>query len=248
MLIEGGLQLKDNKSDSNRVSAYNSYCVQTRNLTIVYMVVMIISCLAVFIAWTSISATTITASILILSYQYFKEAYFKSYLKKFDSMVKKEKNSKLELEKIIFNLSQDLEREKIKKKRSSSTLNLTKKFISDHEDLFCVISKGGYFVSVNAAWKEFFGYDNEEFYEFPLLCFVHDDDKKIIEKELNLLKAQYKKTSNFICRFRSKDNSYTELEWNATLLAEQGLIYAVAKEINELGFYENSDSLRAVNN
>ncbi len=182
------------------------------------------------------TATAITAIILLLIYQAVKDMLLKTLLKKIDSLIRKDKNHKLELEKIISSLSHDLEKERQKNKKKLVTskvdfnLNGTRELELD-EGLFCVINSEGYFTNINTSWENFLGYEAMDLYRYPLLCFIHDEDKKMVEAELNQLRSHYKKTTSFQCRFIAKDGSYHPLEWSTTILTDKYLIYAIVKEI-----------------
>jgi PAS domain S-box-containing protein len=99
-------------------------------------------------------------------------------------------------------------------------------------DLFCIAGFDGYFKTLNQAWEKTLGFTCEELLASPYLDFIHPDDrpKTSTEAERN---SQGKNVISFANRYRCKDGSYRWFLWNATPLIEQGLIYAVARDITE---------------
>jgi PAS domain S-box-containing protein len=99
-------------------------------------------------------------------------------------------------------------------------------------DLFCIAGFDGYFKKLNQAWEKTLGYTCEELLAAPYLDFIHPDDrpKTSTAAEKN---SQGINAVSFANRYRCKDGSYRWLVWNATPVIEQGLIYAVARDITE---------------
>jgi PAS domain S-box-containing protein len=99
-------------------------------------------------------------------------------------------------------------------------------------DLFCIAGFDGYFKRLNKAWEKTLGYTNEELLAVPYLDFVHPDDRPKTNNEAEK-NSQGINAISFANRYRCKDGSYRWLLWNATPVVEQGLIYAVARDITE---------------
>jgi PAS domain S-box-containing protein len=99
-------------------------------------------------------------------------------------------------------------------------------------DLQCVAGMDGYFKRVNPAFERVLGYTDAELTTNPFLHFVHPDDqeathtivKKLTEGEVIL---------DFENRYRCKNGSYRWISWRAFPIAEEGLIYAVGRDITE---------------
>jgi PAS domain S-box-containing protein len=99
-------------------------------------------------------------------------------------------------------------------------------------DLFCIAGFDGYFKKLNQAWEKTLGYTCEELLAAPYLDFIHPDDRPTTstQAEQNSLGIN---AISFANRYRCKDGSYRWFLWNATPVIEQGLIYAVARDITE---------------
>jgi PAS domain S-box-containing protein len=99
-------------------------------------------------------------------------------------------------------------------------------------DMICIAGYDGYFKRLNPAWQKTLGYSAEELMAIPYSEFVHPEDR-----EATIQRAENFKTKGnivaFTNRYLCKDGSYKWLMWNATPLAEQQLIYAVARDVTE---------------
>jgi PAS domain S-box-containing protein len=99
-------------------------------------------------------------------------------------------------------------------------------------DLFCIVGLDACFRRVNPAFVKALGWSEEELRTRPLLSFVHPEDVTATEAELARL-AQGLATLRFENRYRCKDGGYRWLAWAATPVAEEGFMYAAARDITE---------------
>ncbi len=97
-------------------------------------------------------------------------------------------------------------------------------------DLLCVASFDGRFRRVNPAWERVLGYRMDELLAEPFLHFVHPDDRKATADEMRHL-ATGSQTISFHNRYRHKDGSYRWLEWKATPLVDEQLVYGAARDV-----------------
>ncbi len=113
------------------------------------------------------------------------------------------------------------------------------RFFSISQDAMMVYNSTGNGLRFNNAFTKILGYSEEELRSFPLRQIIHPDDQPELEaahrelKETHLLK-------NFENRYIHKNGSIVHLSWNATLLPEQGLIYAIARDVTESKIQERA--------
>ncbi|MDJ0578030.1 MAG: PAS domain S-box protein [Xenococcaceae cyanobacterium MO_234.B1] len=105
-------------------------------------------------------------------------------------------------------------------------------FFSLSVDLFCLAGTDGYFKRVNPAFEKVIGYSQEELLSQPFINFVHPDDRETSLAEMGKL-TKGTPTVSFENRYRCSDGSYKWLAWNAFPLPEEGVLYAVARDITE---------------
>ncbi|MDC6387564.1 PAS domain S-box protein [Maribacter sp. PR1] len=99
-------------------------------------------------------------------------------------------------------------------------------------DMICVAGFDGYIKQINPAGLALLGYSLEEIRSRPIKSFVHEEDKSLTEENQNKL-YNGKDLDSFENRYITKAGKVIWLSWTATSLPEQGIIYAVAKDITE---------------
>jgi PAS domain S-box-containing protein len=111
---------------------------------------------------------------------------------------------------------------------------LLKQFARYHDislDLLVTAGFDGYFKHVNPAWEKALGHTREELLSAPFIEFVHPEDRESTQVEAAKLADVGTDTISFKNRYRTKDGSYRWLEWNARSDTDEGLIYAIARDI-----------------
>jgi PAS domain S-box-containing protein len=104
------------------------------------------------------------------------------------------------------------------------------RFFTLSPELLCVVSLDGYLKRVNPAFEKTLSYSTEELLDRPLLDFVHPDDKAATQAELEKL-ATKESTLNFENRYRCRDGLYKWLAWSTFGFVEEGVLYAIARDI-----------------
>ena len=100
------------------------------------------------------------------------------------------------------------------------------------QDLIAVADFDGRFTRVNPAAEEILGYTEEELLARPYVDLVHPADRDSTATEADEI-AQGRPTVSFENRYVRKDGSVRVLDWTATPDVENGLMYAVARDVTE---------------
>ncbi len=106
------------------------------------------------------------------------------------------------------------------------------RLLSLSPDLICVAGLDGYFKRVNPAFQNVLGYRPEELLARPFVDFVHPDDVAATMAELRRLRRG-EPAILFENRYRAKDGVYKSLEWCATPVAGEPIVYAIARDITD---------------
>jgi len=100
-------------------------------------------------------------------------------------------------------------------------------------DLICVTNTNGNFIKINPSFKSLLGWENEDLLDKPFLDFIHPEDAKVGINEVNRLLSGDTAFQS-ISRFKTKDNNYRILQWNASKDDITGNIYATAHDISKI--------------
>ncbi len=117
----------------------------------------------------------------------------------------------------------------VERKRAESELTT---LFQMSRDMLCIAGFDGYFRRINPAWEETLGYPLQELISRPYVDFVHPDDRNATTEEAKSNTAG-EGTLLFENRYRRKDGSYRWLAWKTAPLVEEGLIYAIARDVTE---------------
>jgi serine/threonine-protein kinase len=112
------------------------------------------------------------------------------------------------------------------------------RFFELSPDLFCIAGLDGYFRRVNSNFTRVLGYPPEELIARPWIEFVHPDDQPrtiAIAEQL----ARGLPISGFRNRYRAVHGGYRWFEWSAKPVLEEGILFAVARDITEQVDLEN---------
>jgi len=99
-------------------------------------------------------------------------------------------------------------------------------------DLFCIATLSGYFRRVNDNFLRVLGYPQDTLLTQRFLDFVHPDDQETTLAEVAKL-SRGETTIQFRNRYRRVDGQYVWLEWNSRAVPEEGVIYAVARDVTD---------------
>ena len=99
-------------------------------------------------------------------------------------------------------------------------------------DLLCIAGLDGYFKHVNPAFTRALGYREEDLLSKAFIEFVHPDDHESTLAAVGQL-AEGLDVVDFENRYRAADGSWRWLAWRSTSVPDEGLIFAVARDITE---------------
>lgn len=99
-------------------------------------------------------------------------------------------------------------------------------------DMICIAGVDGRFKHVNPAFERCLGYRPEELVGRPFLDFVHPDDREPTEREAAAI-PDGNGTVHFRNRYFDREGEVHWLEWTSAPLRDEGLIYAVARDVTE---------------
>ena len=99
-------------------------------------------------------------------------------------------------------------------------------------DLVCVADKRGFFQKVNKAVIEKLEYTEAELFARPISSFIYPEDlERTRHERVKLLDGTA--LMNFENRYVAKSGKIVWLHWTSIYLAEQGLVFAIAKDITD---------------
>lgn len=126
-------------------------------------------------------------------------------------------------------------------KGHSKTKDMYEHFFNLSNDLFCIAGLDGNFKLLNPAFQKILGYSKKELLAKPSHELVHPDDRASNLAELQSLRNGL---PIVYCehRYHCKDGSYKWLAWTSYTDVDEGLIYAVGRDITEQRQAENEIS------
>jgi PAS domain S-box-containing protein/putative nucleotidyltransferase with HDIG domain len=106
-------------------------------------------------------------------------------------------------------------------------------------DLVAIVSVEGRFRRVNDQWSKTLGYTTDEMVMHPFLEFVHPDDVEATRATFaSILEGDG--VTGFVNRYMAKCGEYRWLEWSASPLGGDGLVFAVARDITSYKIAEGA--------
>lgn len=107
------------------------------------------------------------------------------------------------------------------------------KFFDVSLDLLCIAGTDGYFKRTNPAFTKALGWTEEQLVSKPFFDLVHPDDVEATQNEIDKM-ARGVPTISFLNRFHCADGSWIYLRWNSYPDPDTGLLYAIARQIEDL--------------
>jgi PAS domain S-box-containing protein len=117
----------------------------------------------------------------------------------------------------------------IQKSRAEDELN---RFFQMSPDLLCIVGFDGYFKKINLAVCNLLGYTEAEIMERKIEEFVfHPDKDEVLQKRSEIILGE--SLYGFENRYITKKGDVKWLSWTSVPIEEEGVIFAVAKDITE---------------
>lgn len=133
---------------------------------------------------------------------------------------------------VLWQFARWLDRDDVERRAAQRESMRSGRYFELARDLVCTASFDGRFTDLNAAWTETLGWSEDELRSAPFVEFVHPDDRQHTEQEAAKL-GEGGETVDFVNRYQAKDGSSRWLDWTATGIPEEDLIYASARDITD---------------
>ncbi len=128
------------------------------------------------------------------------------------------------LQKLVNMLGIQVHRKKLEEELS--------RIFNSSPDIICVAGTDGYYKKVNPAMCDLLGFSEEEILSTPMVEFTHPEDRNKTAGELDNINRR-KGKEVFENRFLTKSGKTLWLSWNSRFFLDEGLIYAVAKDVTK---------------
>ena len=106
------------------------------------------------------------------------------------------------------------------------------RFFNLSPDFMAVAGVDGFFKKINPSVSKILGYSQEELFERPISDFTHPEDRELTNSKRRSL-GEGNPLLNFENRYLTKNGETRWLSWTSTPLAEEGIVFAVAKDTTE---------------
>lgn len=123
----------------------------------------------------------------------------------------------------------------VKRQKAEEEIN---RFFDVSPDVLCIAGVDGFFKRVNPSFCHMLGYDKQLLLSRPILSFVHPDDQHITESRLEE-NVHGKPTVYFENRYLTSTGAIVWFAWTSVTIIDEGLIFAVAKDITSRKESEN---------
>jgi PAS domain S-box-containing protein len=106
------------------------------------------------------------------------------------------------------------------------------RFFQLSADLLCIAGFDGYFKLISPSWVQTLGWSLEELKARPFTDFVHPDDRRSTDGARREL-ADGHRVQSFENRYETRNGDYRWLSWHSLASLDEGLVYAVARDVTE---------------
>lgn len=115
----------------------------------------------------------------------------------------------------------------------STALRELARFFSLSVEGFCLLNSRGSLLVANHALAQMLGVSTEELISKELTNFAHPDDIRLFRSTLEEIYRAATTVARWQIRMRREDGAYIWVAWAATHAIDEGIIYAVVRDISE---------------
>jgi len=106
--------------------------------------------------------------------------------------------------------------------------------------MLCIADFKGRFWEVNRAFEETLGYSGDELTSQPFLNFIHPDDIAATQHVMQRIVEHQEPIAGFENRYLCKDKTWKTIAWETVAFREQGIIYAIARDVTQIRAVEQA--------
>ncbi|RKH60210.1 GAF domain-containing sensor histidine kinase [Corallococcus aberystwythensis] len=117
-------------------------------------------------------------------------------------------------------------------------LEQQERFFQVSMDMLCIAAMDGTFLRLSQAWSRTLGFSEAELYSTSLVDLALEEDRAATSGHLARAR-EGASVLQFEHRARCRDGSWRWLQWNAVPDLEEGLLYAVARDVTQARLLED---------
>ncbi len=120
----------------------------------------------------------------------------------------------------------------IVERRQKEEIKYYEKLFQISNDMVCIAGTDGYLKKINQAFTTILGWDENILLTTPFFDFIHPSDVENTKQEMYKLSVG-EKTTNFVQKFKTANNTYKHLQWVCTPEPNTNNIFAIARDVSE---------------
>ncbi|WP_375742623.1 ATP-binding protein [Corallococcus interemptor] len=122
-------------------------------------------------------------------------------------------------------------------REARTALEQQERFFEVSVDMLCIAAMDGTFLRLSRAWSRTLGFSDAELYTTSLVDLALEEDRAATARHLARAHEGVP-VLQFEHRARCRDGSWRWLQWNAVPDPEEGLLYAVARDVTQARLLE----------
>ena len=133
----------------------------------------------------------------------------------------------------VFGIAKDITEAEINKKHSINLEKRYKTILDQSLDVICTLDKYGFFVEVNEACYNMWGYSPEDLIGINYIDLVFEEDKILTQISAKEIMKGEDETS-FFNRYLKKDGTIVPMVWSSRWVEEEQIYYSIARNASEI--------------